>query len=458
MTRKESEKLSSAMNQLRAMQDEDLHRIKAKISSLKRGHRFYDWRQTSDLARDLCTFLADIRADIKDPKTGLSLVEAFYKTDEAVISQCDDSYGNLGDVYSMDARELFEHYGPQCEDKKRVSEIIFDLSLQDPYCVRDTLIKHAGKVLDETQLRALIDRYTAYGAEATEETDQRTAKFAVISLAKQVGDPVIFEKTTLQGVEKPWPALWIDIARQYLSAGDAETAYERIMRISKKDIITEDKRYALLLDIYRQLGWEEKRLELLQQRFQSNRSVSTMKALLEIVGEDRRDKMVAAAVDDIQRSDKFSHEDLQFLLDCVREREAEEYLIRHADEIDGEYYSYWIPVAEALVLTGRTIGASLVYRALLLSILERAYFKAYPYAAKYLIKLDRLARVVAESGKGEPGGEGSEEGEAGTLGVTGECDKAGEAKGIENHQSFMERLLLLHGKKKSFWRMYEEGN
>ncbi len=454
MTRKESDSLSSAMDQLRAIQNEDLRRIKDKISSLTRGHRFYDWRKTTDFARELSAFLADIRADIEDPTTGLTLVEAFYKTDEAVISQCDDSYGNIGDVYSMDARELFEHYGSQSEDKKRVSEIIFDLSLRDPYGVRDTLIKSSGKVLDEPQLRALIDRYTAYGDEATEETDQRTAKSAVISLAKQVGDPVLFEKTTLQNIEKPWPALWIDVARQYLSAGDAETAYERVMRISEKDIFTEDKRTTLLLDIYRQLGWEEKRLDLLQQKFQENRSDTALKAILEIVGEDLRDEMVSAAVDEIQRSDKFSHEDLQFLLDCGRERDAEEYLIRHADEIDGDYYSYWIPVAEALVLSGRTEGAILVYRALLLSILERAYYKAYPHAAKYLRKLDRLARVVGERDEGETGGEGSE---AGAGGVIGESAEAGAAKGIENHQSFMERLVRLHGKKKSFWRMYEEG-
>ena len=454
MKRKESDSLSSAMDQLRAIQNEDLRRLNAKISSLKRGHRFYDWRQTTELARELCAFLADIRADITDPKTGLTLVEAFYKTDEAVISQCDDSYGNIGDVYSMDARGLFEHYGSRCEDKKRVSEIIFDLSLRDPYGVRDTLIKSAGKVLDEPQLRALIDRYTAYGAEATEETDQRTAKFAVVSLAKQVGDPVLFEKTTIQNAEKPWPALWIDIARQYLSAGDAETAYERVMRISEKDIFTEDKRYSLLLDIYRQLGWEEKRLELLQQKFQENRSDTALKAILEIVGEDQHDALVAAAVEEIQRSDKFSHEDLRFLLDCGREHEAEEYLIRHADQINGENYSYWIPIAEALVLFGRTEGASLVYRTLLLSILERAYFKAYPHAAKYLRKLDRLASVAGERGEGETGGEGRE---VGAGGVIGDSAKAGAAKGIEDHWSFMERLVRLHGKKKSFWRMYEEG-
>ncbi len=442
------------MDQLRAIQNEDLRRIKDKISSLTRGHRFYDWRKTTDLARELSAFLADIRADIEDPTTGLTLVEAFYKTDEAVISQCDDSYGNIGDVYSMDARELFEHYGSQSEDKKRVSEIIFELSLRDPYSVRDTLIKSAGKVLDEPQLRALIARYIAYGAEATEETNQRTAKFAVISLAKQVGDPVLFEKTTLQNIEKPWPALWIDIARQYLAAGDAETAYERVMRISEKDIFTEDKRTTLLLDIYRQLGWEEKRLDLLQQKFQENRSDTALKAILEIVGEDRRDEMVGAAVAEIQRSDKFSHEDLRFLLDCGREHEAEEYLIIHVDNVDGDYYSYWVPVAEALVLSGRTMGAILVYRALLLSILEKAYYKAYPHAAKYLRKLDRLARVVGERVEGETGGEGSE---AGARGVIGESAEAGAAKGIENHQSFMERLVRLHGKKKSFWRMYEEG-
>jgi len=406
--------------------DEKLRRVKAKIAGLKRGRRFIDWRESSEFAGDLSDLLSDIRACVSDPKTGLKLLEAFYLTDDAVIARCDDSDGLVGDVYKSDAKELFEEYGKHCTDKALVSDLIFRLSLCNEYGVRDTLINSAVASLDKEQIRRLIDQYMEYSDRALKDSDKREALRSVISLAEQIGDAALFEQTWLIMTEKPWPKLWVDIARQYLLTGDADTAYDRLQLIPDDDTLAGDGKNRLLLEIYRKKGMEEKRTELLDQMFRSNHSVTILNSLLEAVGEERRDELIQAAVSDIKRYVGLSYTDLQFLLDCGRNSEAESYLISRADRIDGDMYSYWLPFAEEMEKAGLVTGASLAYRALLVSILKKANTKAYSHAARYLKKLDRLAQA------------------------------SGDWISIGEHQLFKEKLVREHGRKASFWAKYEE--
>jgi hypothetical protein len=406
--------------------DEKLRRVKAKIAGLKRGRRFIDWRESSEFAGDLSDLLSDIRACVSDPKTGLKLLEAFYLTDDAVISRCDDSDGLVGDVYKSDAKELFEEYGKLCTDKALVSDLIFRLSLSNEYGVRDTLIESTGAILDKEQIRLLIDRYMEYSDRALKDSDKREALRAVISLAEQIGDAALFEQTWLIMAEKPWPKLWVDIARQYLHAGDADTAYDRLRRVPDDDALAGDGKNKLLLEIYRHQGLEEKRTELLDRMFRSNHSVTILNSILESVGEDHRGELIEAAVGDIKRRVGLSYTDLRFLLDCGLHREAESYLLSRADRIDGDMYSYWLPFAEEMEKDGLVTGASLAYRALLLSILEKANTRAHSHAARYLKKLDRLAKA------------------------------SGDWISIGEHRLFKEKLVREHGRKASFWAKYEE--
>ncbi len=52
--------------------------------------------------------------------------------------------------------------------------------------------------------------------------------------------------------------------------------------------------------------------------------------------------------------------------------------------------------------SGRNLCASVIYRALLDSILRRGQTKTYPHGVRYLRKLDLLARSVPDWRKVEP--------------------------------------------------------
>ena len=67
------------------------------------------------------------------------------------------------------------------------------------------------------------------------------------------------------------------------------------------------------------------------------------------------------------------------------------------------------------------IGATVVYRALLDSILRRAKPKTYPHGAKYLHKLGRISEHISDWAS------------------------------IASHRRYLDSLRLNHGKKRSFW-------
>ena len=72
----------------------------------------------------------------------------------------------------------------------------------------------------------------------------------------------------------------------------------------------------------------------------------------------------------------------------------------------------------------RHLVTSLIYRSLLISILERGYTKAYPHGIRYLKKLDKLAASVADW------------------------------REFNHHQAFKAQIVEAHGRKRSFWSKY----
>lgn len=75
---------------------------------------------------------------------------------------------------------------------------------------------------------------------------------------------------------------------------------------------------------------------------------------------------------------------------------------------------------------GRPLPATILYRALLDSILRWAQTKTYQHGVRYLKKLDRLAMSVSDW------------------------------RDIETHPAYLEMLRQVHGRKSSFWLRYEK--
>lgn len=404
--------------------DEVAREIKARLAGLKRRRRFVPWGESRRLADELDELLYDIDTSVGDPRGGAELTAAFYETDNAILGNCDDSSGYVGDVYRLHALEAFVGFAAKCADKKWLGDLVLKLNRGDDYGVRDALVDCAAEYLPEPEIRLMIARLQDLADSESERSGVQHWLHLVESLARQLGDAPLFEKTRRASWGRLPTAACVDIAEVYLEAGDAEAALSWLGRIPVAETFQQDERDALLLRVHGERGDSSRQAEVAWRMFRRARSEASLNSLVAVLGEGRRDEVVAAEVQAILDDPALSYADVGFLIEMEQFDAAEIYLLDRADRIDGDYYDWLLPVADAMAVTAHPLAASVVYRALIESILEKARSKIYHYAVRYLKRLDLLSPQVSDW------------------------------KSIPDHAAYLEHLQAKHGRKTSFWSRY----
>ena len=421
----QSDATDDMVDRLIATPQENTVRFREKLSKLKHSRYFVDWREALSFSRELEALLQDLKAGVSDPLTRVKLVSAFYETDKSVFENCDDSSGHVSGVYNFDAKELFVEYASQCKEKDKVAEILLGLLQNDEYCVRGVLIDCAADCLPETTIRSMITKLQNLAGNENDEYRRRDNLGFVESLARQIKDAELFAKTRVASRGEPTPADHVDIARVYLEGGDVHTAHSWLKKIPDDDISQEYEREKLLLQIYKQLGDDKKLAALLYKQFKNYRSTEQLQELLNVVGEDKRDDVILTETAEILADSSFRSSNADFLTSIGKIDEAESYLLDRADQIDGDLYLSLLPLAQTMETEERSIAASVIYRSLLNSILDRGFTKAYSYGAQYLKKLDTMAASITDWGN------------------------------FEIHDVYKGRIYEAHKRKRSFWPKYE---
>ncbi len=415
-----SSEANALIEQLIATPDENVQRFREKLSELKQHRGYIEWDAVSGFAWELEMLLQDLNKGVSDPLTGLKLIAEFYETDSIIMEMCDDSDGEIGDLFSYGAKELFVEYASRCDDKDKVAELILKLSLDNDYGVRDTLIDCAGECLPEKTIRAMV---------ATLQEQEGEGKYydkvLIESLAKQLKDAELYEKTRIASWGEKLPtAGMIDIARVWLESGDIETAHSWLKKIPEDDTYNAYEQQQLLQEIYLKQGNTEELTKLLFQEFRSCHTTDSLQALLDVIGHEQQNKVVDTEIKYILKNEKFDESDALFLVEISRINEAENYILMHADQLDGSFYGQMLALAKAMESVNRNLTASLLYRCLLISILKRGYAKAYHHGVDYLCQLDKLSEAITDW------------------------------KGLGSHADFKAQLTEKHGRKRSFWSKY----
>jgi len=420
-----SENADDIIESLVATPSENVQRFKKKIASLKRSRRFIDWQNSSGLAQELRMLLQSLKISVSNSLTGAELVARFFETDDGVLGHCDDSYGLLGDVYRHDAKELFVEFASQCVEKEKISSLILKLNRKDDYGVRDSIVNCVSEFLPEPLIRSMVPVIQKRADNESDQYKKRHHLLLIELLARELGDPELFEKTRIASWGKLSSAAFVDISRVCLESGDSETAYEWLMKIPEDETFQAYERNKLLKEIFRKQNNIEKLTQLLYSEFNAYHSESSLQALLDVIGQDHRDEIVAKEVASILNNSKLKESDAAFLLSLGKIDEAEIYLLGRTDFLTGDRYESLLPLAESMEAENRNLTASLLFRSLLISILERAYTKAYAHGVKYLCKLDQLAETITDW------------------------------KAFDNHAVFKAEIHQAHGRKRSFWSKYE---
>jgi len=420
-----SQDAADLVERLVATPKENIKRYKAKIAGLKRSRSFVPYGQSFEFSRKLKDLLADLQAGVNDPKTGVELVAEFFKCDKTVFERCDDSSGSIGDVFRMDARDLFAHYAAECADKSWLCDLLVTLHEDDDYGVRAVLIDSASKFLSDEHIRELAAR--CWGLADQEKQHSSEAKhwfFAIKSLARQMGDVALFEKVSLA----LWPELYavtcMEIAQVYLETGDAQSALSWMEKSPPADQFRENERDQLLLGIYETLGDRQNMADTAWLIFLRQRSGSNLEMLLEIIGESERERVIDEQSRRILHGKLFSSSDAVFLIEAGRLDDAEKHILQHAEQLDGDSYTGLLPLAQNMEKAEYWLAAYVIYRALLESILKRALSKYYHHGVRYLKKLDKLSPKITDW------------------------------REVMHHDTYKQELTKTHFRKKAFWSKY----
>ena len=387
--------VADVVERLLATPDENIKRFKAKLASLKRSRKFISWHESGDFAQQLQQLLIDLEKGVKEPCAGVELVGRFFEADASIFNRCDDSNGVVGDIFSFSAANLFVSFASGCENKHFIADLVIKLNEDDGYGVRDSLFKRAGEYLPEATLRTMIDELWVKAEQATDDYQTGSWHRAIQMLAKQLQDAPLFEKARL-GNTTPSVAAWFDIAKVYVECGEPQIALIKLKQIPESEGFLLNERQQLLLGIFRQLGDAEAQTKIAWQIFNAHHDQTTLAQLLGCIGQDQRDAVINDVLNSIAQAPGFSYNDADFLLAVERIDELELYLLQRIEQLNGDLYFKLLPLAEALEKGGKLLISSLIYRALIDSILARAQSKYYHHGVKYLKKLDQLAPYVTD--------------------------------------------------------------
>ena len=380
------------------------------------------WRRASEFASELSDVVADI-GNLSDANVGFSLICRFYESDAHVFERCDDSSGSVGDVFRNDAFDVFCKYAAKASDRSLVLRTVISLLAGDDYGARGEIGSQAKLFLSNAELRTFFDLISDQARKDTR--DANSWRWQLKSIAEQLKDAPLYEKLVTDEMEgSPHSGQIIGIAKVYLDAGDASRAQELIDSIAKNDGFSASDKRELQKAIYRFNNDIEELAKVLNSEFKSYPSLGQLDELLKVVGEDLRNPLIEEVRTKADAAQSWEKSHARFFHEIGDIDTLNSLILRHAHDIDGRSYYELGEYCESLEARDYFLPASILYRALIESTLEKAISKYYHHAVGYLRKLDELEKRISDW------------------------------QSVINHDDYVRELKLKHRLKKSFWSRY----
>ena len=401
--------------------------FKKTLSSWRRSTKFYGYREAGEFGRMLDGWLDQVARELvpKDPPAALSLFEAFIEADADWFDRADDSDGVIGDAVRAACRHWLQA-AARCETPPYVwPERLLKLYQADQYGARDELLRRADLLLDEPAQRGLVARLESQLSEALDAAppgkgppmELFRVSGALSLLAESLRDPDVKVRASLRYSPNPNPVQRQAFARSYL---DADRPADAMVWLQDAWGHLDDSRQDLLADALERLGRFEESSPIRQRMFDRTLSDFHFQRWLEHLPEAARTGAVAHA-----RQLALHHDDLTaaatLLLQLGDADAAEARLLAEPGRIDGNDYGRLVPLAKALRADECPRGETVVFRALLKGILDRAYARAYGHAARYWARLGEIA--------------------GGGVGLLP----------LPSHEDFEAEIRARHGRKVAFW-------
>lgn len=401
--------------------------FKKTLSGWRRSTRHYGYREAGAFGRRLEQWQDQVARELlpRDPSAALASFEAFITADRYWFDSADDSDGAIGDAMRSACTHWLQAAARCPVPKGGWTPRLIKLYRGDGYGARETLLQSARILLDETAQRGLVAHFEsllsqAVAAPATIDTSRPSvyqASAALSLLSESLRDPDIKVRATMRYSPNPNPMQRQSFVQAFL---DADRPSDALAWLQDSWGPHDGSRQSLLAQVLERLGRFIESTPIRQDLFERSLSTFDFQQWLEHIAEPERAEASARA-----RQLGLEHDNLiaaaKLLVQLGDAEAAESRLLKEHARINGEHYSELVPLAKALRAQNRTRGEAVVYRALVLGILNRGYAKAYSHAARYWARLT----AINETG----------------------IDLAP----LSSHKEFEAEVRLHHGRKSSFW-------
>jgi hypothetical protein len=399
-----------------------------RMTSLRQGRKFIDYRASFDFARDLEALIADIESKLLpcSPKHAFKLVDRFLATAESVLNRVDDSSGTVGHVY-REAVILWLTAAKAWQDANvNWLERVYELNRQNDYGVLDPLLANAHLLLSRDQMKQLAWRYeTEVRKSLKTPAAERHADYAALhsrvalgQIADALRDPELYERSVLLLSPKPNNLQMKSICEKYMQHEQPEDALRYLNQAWESRF--EQDRLTLLDEACLQTG-DRQQLKAVRRRiFQSEPSYASFTRYLEVLNEHEKKEARDSAIKQAEQGDNVLLS-AELLLSLGLPDKAQNLVLSRHRELPEFYYVSLLRLAKVLEEADCALAATACLRALLLDILTQARSKAYGHGARYFRRLEALAEGIIGF---EP---------------------------LPPHNAFLEQLRMDHGRKRSFW-------
>ena len=412
--------------------------IDRRLSGLARAKSFIEWDKARAFADDLRSLTDVITAELGPaaPALAIDRLLRFIATHEQVFERVDDSSGRVQDVYYQ-AIHATGDLAPSLSafEADTLPEKIMTVLGESVHGYLADVTKAVAAHMPQNSLaRWDSDLKDAIAGRQAEEAVRKsdgwfysmTSQWAAMRqlLASARGDLDLLIALELK--KKPHMQDTLGIAAQLLEAGRYTEALDWTRKPAGRTFGETDdglspERVSLEARVLDATGERSAAQALRWRCFEARPSADILREYLkqlpdfeDIEAEDRGHAFVLEKTDPILA--------LQFFHDWPRLDLAAKLIATHPHRWDGGDW-HTLPKVAGLLEHDHPLAATIIYRALLDNILDRARSKAYGHGTKYLGKLDLLA---------------------------GEADPI-RPSGMINHATYLAKLKSAHPRKSGFW-------
>lgn len=356
------------------------------------------WKLARPIAADLEPVLPALDQLIERGQAAAAekVLRRFVEAAERGFDHVDDSYGYLGPL----CQETVTLWGKawakiEPRDPAALANLVYDGVRDNGYAIRDHMIRDFAEALERDGLMTLKEMFIAenqanLARKGMDDWERREPLRHLADVADALGDVDMYIDAQRQcGVEDVYA---LPIARRLLDAGRAAEALAYLDRAdsSRSHFQGEkDDCATLRVKILQSLGRDEEARDTLWQEFQRGLNTAALDQLLVLTAKDKQQALINEAIAVAEaHPDKLTA--ATFLLGRGHADRAAATVDAYPEKFDGRYYGSLLPLAEA-IRKDFPVSAWVLYRSLLLSILEEKRSKAYHHAADYLAIAGDLA-------------------------------------------------------------------